>query len=70
MSECNQYRSVTIAVTAAGFFIIAFFFSMVMNQLVHAMFPPETADYINEAASAIQIVLILYGTGFMHRMFK
>ena len=59
------YRTAALIVTTTGFFVVAFFFSMVMNRLVHAFFPPNLADYINDGVSAIQILLILFGTGFM-----
>jgi hypothetical protein len=57
-------------VTTVGFFIVAFFFSLVMNQMVHALFPPSVADYVNDFASAVQIILILYATGFMDCIHK
>lgn len=47
------------------FFTIAFFFSWVMNRLVHGIFPSSVADYVNDGASALQIILILFATGFM-----
>ena len=55
---------VRVAITI-GFFVIAFFFSAMMNLLIHTLFPPTLATYINDAASAVQILLILYATGFM-----
>jgi hypothetical protein len=50
------------------FFAVAFFFSWVMNLLVHSIFPPDIANYINDGASAAQIVLILFATGFMDKL--
>jgi rhamnogalacturonyl hydrolase YesR len=58
-----------VAITI-GFFAIAFFFSMVMNQVVHAFFTPGTAEYVIDAVSAGQILLILYATGFMDTIRK
>ena len=56
------------ALVTVLFFAIAFFFSLVMNQSVHALFSPATADYINDGASAVQIILILFATGFMDKL--
>ena len=63
MSLCKVF-------TTVGFFVIAFFFSLVMNQLVHDIFPPNIADYVNDAVSAVQILLILFATGFMDCIHK
>ena len=51
--------------TTVAFFAIAFFFSWVMNLLVHSIFPPIDAELVNDGASATLIILLLFATGFM-----
>jgi hypothetical protein len=60
--------SVRKIIVTVMFFAVAFFFSWVMNLLVHSIFPPDIANYINDGASAAQIVLILFATGFMDKL--
>ena len=52
-------------IVTMAFLAIAFFFSLVMNQLVHALFSPQIAEFVNDGAFAVMIILMLFATGFM-----
>lgn len=57
------YKVITVVLSAA----LAFFFSWFMNQLTYTYFPPQIAGFIEDGASAVMIMMMLWAMGFFDR---